>query len=274
MALKEFDLAGKVAIVTGCGGGIGKGIALALAEGGADVVTVGRTKKLIEETAQEIQKMGRKSLAIPTDVTKADQVDKLVEQTLSKFKKIDILVNNVGTAKGKPLVPLTGEKDPMFGDILPPGFDTPTSEEDFRSVMDTNVTSIFLCCRAVVPHMLKQGKGKIINIGATSSLRLLAYQTVYAPSKAWVHQFTRNLAFELAKYKINVNTIAPGAYITPLTHALYEDENRVKKVLSTIPMGRVGDTKRDMGMTAVFLASEASDYVTGELISVDGGFNL
>ena len=165
--LKEYNLAGKVAIVTGAGRGIGKGIALTLAEAGADVTVAARTVEQIEGTAEEIRKLGRRALAVPTDVTKKDQIENVVEQTVSEFGKIDILVNNAGIPILKPISYVSGMK--LEGWQTADSWDTPLTEEEWLLVLNTNLTSAFLFAQAVGPHMLRQNMGKIINSSSNSA---------------------------------------------------------------------------------------------------------
>jgi len=255
MIFDEFKLEGKVAIVTGAGRGIGKAISLAFAEAGADVVAVSRTKEEIEETCREVKALGRQSLAIPTDVTKADQVDRMVEETVSHFKKIDILVNNAGTAVFKAMVSSDGQK---------------MTEEEWHKVIDANLTSIFLCCRAVGPHMFKQKKGKVINISSISSQKAQTDDIPYNVSKAGVDMITRCLALDWAPYNINVNAIGPGQFYTKLSAKSHEDPKLRERMVACIPLGRVGNV-REIGYLAAYLASPASDFVTGQIIFIDGG---
>jgi len=255
MLFDEFPLKGKVAIVTGAGRGIGKAISLALAEAGADIVATARTKEEIEATCSEVKALGRQSLAIPTDVTNADQVDRMAAETISHFKKIDILVNNAGTAVFKALVSPDGQK---------------MTEEEWHKVMDTNLTSIFLCCRAVGPHMFKQKKGKVINISSISSQKAQNDDIPYNVSKAGVDMLTRCLALDWAPYNINVNAIGPGQFYTRLSAKSHEDPKLRERMVACIPLGRVGNV-RELALLAVYLASPPSDFITGQVIFIDGG---
>ncbi|UCH42351.1 MAG: glucose 1-dehydrogenase [Dehalococcoidales bacterium] len=255
MLFDELPLKGKTAIVTGAGRGIGKAISLAFAEAGANIVAAARTEEEIEETCREVKALGRQSLAVPTDITKADQVDRMVEETVSYFKKIDILVNNAGTAVFKAIISSDGQK---------------MTEAEWHGVIDTNLTSIFLCCRAVAPHMFKQKKGKVINISSISSQKAQADDIPYNISKAGVDMFTRCLALDWAPYNINVNAIGPGQFHTRLSAKSHEDPKLRERMVACIPLGRVGDV-REIGQLAVYLASPASDFITGQVIFIDGG---
>ena len=256
MIFDEFSLQGKVAIITGAGRGIGKAISLAFAAAGADIVAAARTKEEIEETCREVRDMGRQSLAIPTDVTRADPVDKMVEETVSHFKKIDILVNNAGILMVKPIVSLAGER---------------LTEEEWHEVMDTNLTSIFLCCRAVGPHMFKQKKGKVINISSGSADLGTPYWAPYCTSKAALSMFTRCLASEWAPFNICVNAIGPGNTRTEMMGKIMKENQKAAEwVLAAIPMGRLAEP-REIALLAFYLASDASNFLTGQTIYIDGG---
>jgi NAD(P)-dependent dehydrogenase (short-subunit alcohol dehydrogenase family) len=269
MLSKTFSLKDKVAIVTGAGRGIGRGIALALAEAGSNIAAVARTETEIEEVAREARQMGRGGIAYPTDVTKPDDVDEMVEKVIVDFGKIDILVNNAGTGLHKPVVPVDafkirwkdkGEVDPS----------TRTSDDEWNRIIGLNLTSAFYCVRAVGPHMIRQKKGKVINISSFVGGKGVAYNLSYASSKAALIMFTRSLALEWARYNINVNGIGPGFIHTVLTAHMFEDDNFKKRLLDSIPLKRAG-TPEEVGILAVYLSSDASNYITGQTIFIDGG---
>ena len=255
MITDVLSLKGKVAIVTGAGRGIGKAISLAFAEAGADIVAVSRTGEEIEQTCREVKALGRKALAIPSDVTSAEQVNRMVAETVARFKKVDILVNNAGAVAFKPLVNADGSG---------------MSEAEWHQVLDTNLTSIYLCCRAVGPHMFKQKKGKVINISSISSKKAQTDDIAYNVSKAGVDMITRCLALDWAQYNINVNAIGPGQFYTRLSAKSHEDPRLREAMVACIPLGRVGKVE-EIGHLAVFLASPASDFITGQIIFIDGG---
>ena len=233
MIPKEYNLEGKVAIVTGGGRGIGKAISLVLAESGVDVVVAARTVEQIEGTAKEIRELGQRALAVSTDVTKADQVERMVKKTISEFGKIDILVNDAGTGQAKQLVPLPGIKLPGWEGVGDPN--SPMSEEEWHLIMDTNLTSIFLCTRAVGSYMIKQRRGKVINISSVNAEMGFPYHISYNTSKAAVNMFTRCLALEWAPFNINVNAIGPGDFPTPLTARVHSDPQLREQMLRCIP---------------------------------------
>jgi NAD(P)-dependent dehydrogenase (short-subunit alcohol dehydrogenase family) len=267
MTLKEFDLEGRVAIVTGGSRGLGKGIALTLAEAGADIVVVARSPKPVERAAEEIRNIGRKSLPIPTDVTDGDQVQRMVEKTIGEFGKIDILVNNAGRSAPKPLVP-TGQKT-IYSELVP-GFDELITEAEWHEQIDMNLTSVFLVTRAVGPHMIKQKKGKIVNITSNQSTKPFIFHIPYGSAKAGVNMFTKGLAVEWARFNITVNAIGSGLADTELGKMYVENEKLRESTLRAIPLRRL-TTPRDLGLLAVYFACEASDNVTGQIIYCDGG---
>ena len=192
--LNQMDLTGKVAIVTGSGRGLGKAMAIALADSGADLVITARTEAGILETAQEIEKRGRKVLTVQADMTDAVQVDHIVRQTIEQFGKVDILANNAGVAIAEPFQEM--------------------SLGEWQKTMNTNLTSLFLCCQAVGPCMIRRRRGKIINITSIDGAAGKAMLVAYCASKGRVIQFTKALAVEWAKFNIRVNAISPGAFYT------------------------------------------------------------
>lgn len=253
MCIELFSLRDKVALVTGAGKGLGKSMALALAESGAHVAVVSRTRSDIETTAQEIQESGVKSMSIVADVTKQDDVARMVEKVLGELKTIDILVNNVGTY--------------VFGHCLE------SSLEDWHKVLEVNLTSTYLCSKAVGKHMAERQRGKIINVSSALGVFGAGGSTAYCASKGGVIQLTRALAIEWAKYNIMVNSIAPYSMETEMTKTMLEDEKIKKAIISKIPLKRIGKPS-DLSGVVVFLASKASDYITGQVIFVDGGFSV
>jgi NAD(P)-dependent dehydrogenase (short-subunit alcohol dehydrogenase family) len=246
-----FALSGKVAVVTGGAGGIGAALALGIADAGADVVVTSRNLTKLETVAEQIRAKGRKSLAISTDVTDKKSVEDMVENVLKVFPRIDILVNGAGVAIRKP------------ADTFP--------IDEWQQVMDVNARGTFLCCQAVGREMIKQESGKIINI---SSVRgrygLPAGYAAYCPSKGAVDTLTRTLACEWAKHNVLVNAIAPTVVETELTKELLADVEYAKTMKARIPMGRWAFTE-DLVGPCVFFASDASNFVTGQILYIDGG---
>ena len=251
MQFPSFDLTGKVAIVTGATKGLGYGMAMGLAQAGADIVVVSRTAKDCEAVAQEIEAMGRRALAAPTDVSNSASIQELVQKTVEKFGKVDILVNNAGTAVTKKAEDL--------------------SEEDWDWVLDINLKGVFLLAQEVGKVMIQQKRGKIINIssifGSVGDKAVLPYLA----SKGGVNQLTKGLALEWSKHNIQVNAVAPGYVLTPINEKELTQEKVYNYITGKIPMRRLGEAHEIAG-AVIYLASEASNYVTGATIAVDGGW--
>lgn len=265
----RFDLSGKTALVTGAGRGIGRACALALAANGANVSLTARTTSQLEEVKAEIEKMGRRAIVVPADVTKRAEVQNVVDRTLSELGGLDILVNNAGIYTMKPLV-----QDPTWTSgysKFVPNFDTPFTEEDWDALMDINVKGVFLFTQAVGPHMMAQRKGKIINISSIDAEHGLKYAAAYCATKGAVKAFTKGLAREWVRYNINVNCVGPGYTETPLFPWVYDDPERSKiAAKNNVPMGRFAKPE-EIATPVIYLASDLSDYVTGESIYIDGG---
>lgn len=244
----QMDLTGKVAVITGGGRGIGRSIALAMADAGADIVVTARTASQIEAVAEEVQAKGRRSLAIPADVADAAQVTDLVDRTMQEFGTVHILVNNAGTIRPVPMV------------------DHP--EEVWDEIININLKGVFLCTRAVGKHMVAQQYGKIINIASIGGIVADPFFSAYHASKGAVLLFTKSVALEWARHNINVNAIAPGLVTTDLLAGA--DEKRMEKLARTVPMGRIAEPD-EIAPLAVFLASDLSSYMVGECVVIDGG---
>lgn len=248
---RTFGLDGKVAIVTGATRGLGQGMALGLAEAGASIVAVGTSIENLSETVAKIEALGQTVLPLACDQTKPEQIDAAIAATLSKFGKIDILINNAGTIRRAPA--------------------HEHSDDDWQTVIDTNLNGVFRFCREAGKVMLKQKSGKIINIASLLSFSGGITVPGYAASKGAVMQLTKALANEWAESNIQVNAIAPGYFNTDNTENLRKDEERFKSITARIPDGRWGDPE-DLQGAAIFLSSRASDYVNGHVMLVDGGW--
>ncbi|ESZ87718.1 MAG: 3-ketoacyl-ACP reductase [Blastomonas sp. CACIA14H2] len=249
-----FDLSGRVAVVTGANTGIGQGIALALAQAGADIAAVGRTPA--EETAQKVRALGRRCELVSADLGTIAPVQAVVDQVLGSLGGLDILINNAGIIRRADAVDFT--------------------EEDWDAVVDTNLKSVFFLSQAAGRHMIAQReatgrRGKIVNIASMLSFQGGIRVPSYTASKSGVAGLTKLLACEWAAKGINVNAIAPGYIATNNTAALQADETRNRQIMERIPEGRWGDPA-DIGGAAVFLASSAADYVQGHVLAVDGGW--
>ena len=249
--LDRFRLDGKVALVTGGSRGLGRQMAQALAEAGAEVAVVSRGDHATSAAAEVHAATGRTSRGYACDVTSPEQVAALSQQTLSDFGHVDILVNNAG-------INIRGPIDSI-------------SVDEFRQVQGTNVLGPWLVCRAFAPQFKQRRSGRVINVGSTLSVVGLADRTPYATSKGAVLQLTRTLSLEWAKFGVNVNCILPGPFATEMNQPLLADSERYRDMQAKIPLGRWGEL-HEIGGLAVFLASDASSYVTGAAIAIDGGW--
>jgi NAD(P)-dependent dehydrogenase (short-subunit alcohol dehydrogenase family) len=251
MEFPSRDLKGKVAVVLGASRNIGRTLSLGLADAGADVVAASRSVGDLETLAQEIRGMGRKALVQPVDVTKSSDIRKMADAAIAEFGRVDILVNNAGININKSALEMT--------------------EQEWDLVLDTNLKSYFLASQAVGHHMVKQRRGKIINISSTFGLVGFENRAGYASSKGGVGQLTKVLAIEWGPHNINVNAIAPTATRTTLNEELFANESWQKWMLDRLPLKRFCKPADLVGAT-VFLASDASDMVTGITLPVDGGW--
>jgi NAD(P)-dependent dehydrogenase (short-subunit alcohol dehydrogenase family) len=250
MPTNLFDLSGKVAVVTGGGTGLGRGMAGGLGQAGALVVLAGRRQEVVDKAAAEVRAAGGKAEGATVDVTRTADLPAFFEGLAKRYGRLDILVNNAGTNRRNPALEYT--------------------EQDWDTVLSLNLKSVFFCCQAAARIMKAQGGGKIINTASLASTVASSNQGAYAPSKGGVLLLTKHLAFELAPYRINVNAIGPGWFRTPMNDDLFRNAPWARGAVSLIPWGRTG-TPQDLAGTAVFLASAASEYVTGQIIYVDGG---
>jgi 2-dehydro-3-deoxy-D-gluconate 5-dehydrogenase len=251
MILDKFNLDGKVALITGSSSGIGQAIAIGLAEAGADVICHGSKEGGAQETIDAIKKLGRKSGAVYGDMADKTVPARLMADVIEQFGRIDILINNAGTIRRSPAVDY--------------------SEDDWTTVLEVNLSSIFRLSQAAGKQMINQGGGKIVNIASLLSFQGGITVPAYTASKSGVAGLTKALANEWAKHQINVNAIAPGYIATNNTAALQADENRNRQILERIPAGRWGNPE-DLTGAAVFLSSSASDYLQGHILVVDGGW--
>jgi len=246
-----FDLTGKVAVVTGASRGLGQGMAIGLAQAGASIVAVASTVGNAADTVAKIEALGGKAVALGCQQDDAEQVKKLVTDSIAAFGQVDILVNNAGTIRRAPAEEF--------------------SDEDWNAVMETNINGVFRLSRGIGKHMLERGNGKIINIASLLSFSGGITVPAYSASKGAVMQLTKALANEWAAKGLQINAIAPGYFATDNTTALRADVERNASISARIPAGRWGNPE-DLAGAAVFLASKASDYVNGHIMLVDGGW--
>src|SRR5215813_10237108 len=245
-------LEGRVAIVTGAGQGIRQGIALCLAQAGAHVVAADAVHARAAQTAADIRASGGQALGVQTDVTQADSVSSLVYSTFTHFGKIDILVNNAGVVVVKPIAEQT--------------------EADWDKVLSVNLKGVFLCCHRVVQEMIKQKRGAIVNIASIAAFHYTVPHVPYAASKAGVVALTRDLAYEVARFGVRVNAIAPGPIETPMMGTALTPQQKEAHARN-IPLGRLGQPQ-DIGEAAVFLVSDAASYITGATLTLSGASDL
>ena len=260
----EYDISGKVVFVTGAGRGIGKGIARVLAEAGADVALNALTPKYVEDVAAEIASAsGRRVVPVVADVTKSDGVRTAIDQVLDTFERIDVLINALGDSIRTPLVALPDAE----------GAGTAISDDELQFIMDINLTEALLCTRAVGPHMLARRSGKVINIASWTSQQGGRDMVLYTAAKAGLSGFTRAQALEWAPYGIQINAIAPGLFPDVVTGGEERVRQITERAAQSVPLGRPGEL-REVGLLALYLASDASNYMTGQTLMLDGGLGL
>lgn len=248
-----FDLSGRTAVVTGASRGLGSYFARALATAGADVAVTSRSADRLGETCEAIQAVGKQALPVSMDVTSYESIQEGIAGVIARFGKIDILVNNAGLNIRKPAIDLTWD--------------------DWNTVLDTNLRGQFFVAQAVARHMISREYGRIINIGSETTVSGFAVLTPYCASRGGVKQMTMSLADDWGKHGITVNVLSPGFFETEQTKVLYENEGWVEYITEKIPLNRPG-RPHDLDGAVVFLASEASEYVTGQNILVDGGVSV
>ena len=251
MGLRKLELDGRTAVVVGGTSGIGRAIAHGLAQAGADVICTSRRSEQVETTAAEIEQFGRRTIRCTSDVADRNSLTNLLEETAAAFGKVDILVNSAGITKRTPTLDV--------------------ADEEWNSIFETNLSGTLRTCQVFGKHMIGNGYGRIINIASLSTFVSLFEVAAYAASKAAVASLTKSLAIEWAKQGVNVNAIAPGVFRTALNEKLLDETPRGQEFLLRTPMGRFGKVEELAG-AAVFLASEAASFVTGEVLVVDGGF--
>ena len=246
---KMFEIPNKVAIITGASRGLGKAMAIGLAKAGANIVATDVLDT--SGTVKEIEKIGRETIGLKVDVSKKQDVEKMVQQTIEKFGKIDILVNNAG--------------------ILRMGNAENIKQEDWEKVIQVNLTGQFLCAQAVGKQMIKQKSGKIINIASIAGLGGYAQSAPYSASKAGIILMTKTLAVEWGQHNIQVNAICPGVFATDMTDDFLKDKQFMNMIKAKVPLGRYAAPDELVG-TVIYLASRASDYMTGHALVIDGGW--
>jgi NAD(P)-dependent dehydrogenase (short-subunit alcohol dehydrogenase family) len=250
--LEVFSLRGKTSLVTGGGRGIGRGIARALAGAGSDLLMVSRTESQLREAANAItSEFGRRVEIMTVDLARVETFPNIIDRAVSLFGRLDIFVNNAGANIRKPFLEVT--------------------EEDYQQVMEIQLHAAYFMAQAAAKVMVQCGGGKIINLASLTSKIAVPNISVYGAAKGGIFSLTKAMAVELAPHNINVNAVAPGYVRTAMTEAAFKDKARFEWMLSRIPLGRFG-TAEDIGNTVLFLASPASDYLTGEVIYVDGGW--
>jgi NAD(P)-dependent dehydrogenase (short-subunit alcohol dehydrogenase family) len=251
MATNILSLEGKIAVITGGTSGIGRALSLGLADAGANVVASARRQQQVDETAAAIEERGSKTLRLASDVCDRPSLEALLAATIEKFGKVDILINCAGRIKRTPTLTMP--------------------EEEWTSILDTNLTGTLRACQVFGKHMLERGYGRIINISSLNAFVALSEVAAYAASKAGVGSLTRSLAVEWSKRGVTVNAIAPGVFRTELNAQLLDSTPRGQELLMRTPMGRFGKTEELVG-AAIYLASDAASFVTGQTLVVDGGF--
>ena len=252
MTANWFNLDGRVALVTGASKGLGKAIAAALAQAGADLAIVSRTQADLDAAASELRGFGHRVQTVRADVTRESDVEAMTASVVEHFGRVDILVNNAGIGETTAVVDMDRER--------------------WDHVLAVNLSGPMLCCKHVGPHLLEQKSGKVINVASVMATQVARYLSAYAASKAALVQFTRTLALEWIRHGVQVNALCPGYFLTDMNDEFFTSE-RGQRFIADLPIGRLGE-QRELEGAAVFLASDASSYVTGATLYVDGGHSL
>ena len=259
--IKEFDIQDRTVILTGAARGIGKGIARVLAEAGAKVLVTALTDRYLGPLAEEMTSAGHPIEILVADATSAEDWQRTLDLALDRWGHVDVLINNLGDAIHKPIVPLPGSES-----------EGPLTDDEWRKVIDVNLTEAFMGCRAIGPHFLERREGKVINISGIAARKGIPGLLAYSAAKAGLARLTQTLAIEWASYGLTVNSIAPGYFPDPEVGDPDEVAAVREWARNAVPLGRVGDT-REVGLLALYLVSDASNYMTGETIYLDGGFS-
>jgi NAD(P)-dependent dehydrogenase (short-subunit alcohol dehydrogenase family) len=247
---ESFKLNGKACLVTGASRGLGRAMAIALGQAGADLILTARDETTLAETAAAIRELGQRVMAFPCDLHDSQAITEMVDRAIDEFGQIDVLINNAGGGAFKPLLE--------------------TSEEEWLRILDININSMFKMCKSVGPHMIKRRYGKIINMSSMYGLVGEKNLTSYCVSKGAIIQLTRALALEWAEYNINVNVLTPGFIYTDLTSYIFDNPETNRLFTDRIPLRRIGKPE-ELGPLVIYLASDASNFMTGSVITIDGG---
>jgi NAD(P)-dependent dehydrogenase (short-subunit alcohol dehydrogenase family) len=266
--IERFRLDGRTALITGGGRGIGRTIALVYAGAGADVIVVSRTPAQVEQVQHEVESLGVRGGAYVADISDPDEVGHMAESVLADFGRVDILVNNAGNLPYKPLVPLPGSG--LKGNWSSPG---PTTDDEWFATFNTHVGGSFFAMRALVPGMLENRWGRVINMSSAARFRTVPFCSLYEMAKGALAALSRSLAYEWASYNVTVNSISPGHFHTEMSAELHENPKSREWMMKRIPMRREGELY-EVGAVALYLASDLGSYITGQELFIDGGETL